>query len=230
MWISKIQAGAGSERRMLPSSKDMTGSAIAGIVGPLLFTALVIVQGLLHPDYSHRAHVISALAAWPTGWIQRINFALLGILMCAYGIGLHRGVRPGRGGPAGLVLLLVSGLGLVIAGAFSIRRTAAGFTEPPGHVVGAVMSFLGAGTALVAMSLRMRDDPDWRAAAGFAMAAGLAIVALFPVLPALALPPDAPLHAWAGAVQRVIVAVWFTCTIALAVRLLRLARRDPAHR
>jgi hypothetical protein len=40
---------------------------IAGTIGPLLFIALVIVQGMLQPDYSHIAMPISALAAWPLG-------------------------------------------------------------------------------------------------------------------------------------------------------------------
>jgi hypothetical protein len=37
-------------------------------------------------------------------------------------------------------------------------------------------------------------------------------------------PLNAPLHAWAGVVQRIIVTLWFTCTIVLAFRLLRVAR------
>ena len=41
----------------------MTSLAFAGIVGPVLFTLLVIVQGLLQPDYSHIAMPISALAS-----------------------------------------------------------------------------------------------------------------------------------------------------------------------
>ena len=41
--------------------------AAAGVVGPIVFTVLVIAQGLLQPDYSHVALPISALAAWPSG-------------------------------------------------------------------------------------------------------------------------------------------------------------------
>ena len=44
--------------------------AIAGMVAPVWFITLVIVQGLLQPDYSHVTMPISALAAWPAGWIQ----------------------------------------------------------------------------------------------------------------------------------------------------------------
>jgi len=72
--------------------------AVAGIAGPVIFVVVVIVQSLLHPDYSHMALPISALAAWPGGWVQNVNFVVFGLLMIAYAIGLHFGVRPSRAG------------------------------------------------------------------------------------------------------------------------------------
>ena len=66
----------------------------AGVVGPILFTALVITQGLLQPDYSHVAMPISALAAWPLGWVQNLNFAVFALLLAAFTVGLHRSVDP----------------------------------------------------------------------------------------------------------------------------------------
>jgi hypothetical protein len=35
-------------------------------------------------------------------------------------------------------------------------------------------------------------------------------------------PDDAPLHDWAGLMQRLTVGVWFPCTIILALRLRRI--------
>ena len=94
------------------------GLALAGVIGPIWFTTLVVLQGLLLPDYSHIGLPISALAAWPAA-----------------------------------VLLM-----FVAVGFFAI------------------------------------DD-------------------------------RAPLHAWAGLLQRVLCAVWFTCLIVLALRL-RSGRRE----
>lgn len=62
--------------------------ALAGIIGPIWFTTFVILQGFLLPDYSHVRLPISALAAWPTGWIQNINFCVTGVLGMAFAIGL----------------------------------------------------------------------------------------------------------------------------------------------
>lgn len=58
--------------------------ALAGIVGPIWFTTLVVLQGVLLPDYSHVRLPISALAAWPTGWIQNVTFCIAGVLTIAF--------------------------------------------------------------------------------------------------------------------------------------------------
>jgi tetrahydromethanopterin S-methyltransferase subunit C len=92
------------------------------------------------------------------------------------------------------------------------------------------MSFLGAGTGLIVISQRMAGDPRWRSVATYALASGIAIVILFVATFALVIPPDAPLHSWGGLVQRVTIAVWFPCTIVLALRLLRVARAADAPR
>ena len=48
---------------------------------------------------------ISALAAWPTGWIQTLNFYVTGALTIAFGFGLHHALQPTRQGRTGFVLL-----------------------------------------------------------------------------------------------------------------------------
>ena len=66
--------------------------ALGGVAGPVLFTVLVILQGQLIPAYSHVSLPISALEAWPTGWIQRLNFWVAGLLNIAFAYGLLRRV------------------------------------------------------------------------------------------------------------------------------------------
>jgi hypothetical membrane protein len=203
--------------------------ALAGIVAPLWFTALVVLQSLMQPDYSQVALPISALAAWPAGWLQNLNFIVFGLLMSAYAVGLHRNLRPMRGGGIGLALLLVSGVGLVLAGVFAWTRVGADFVVPTGHFVAAVMSFLGAALGLIVMAQRMAGDPRWRGIAPYTAVSGVAMLVLFVALGRLAVPVDAPLHRWVGLGQRLIVLVWFACTIVGAVRLLGTVRgRTPA--
>jgi NhaP-type Na+/H+ and K+/H+ antiporter len=52
---------------------------------------------------------------------------------------------------------------------------------------------------------------------------------VFVLMGVFVVPEDAPLHAWAGLAQRiVIVVVLFPCTVVLALRLLRVTRADDA--
>jgi len=199
----------------------------AGMIGPILFTVTFIVQGLLRPTYSHIAEPVSALAAGPNGWVQDVNFLVFGPLMIAYAIGLNLGIRPSRVGLMGPALLLLSGLGLVLVGIFPARDESGAFSVGPGHMVGAFMSFLGAGAGLIVISRRMAHDPMWARLASYALASGIAIIILFLATGALAVADDAPLHQWAGLMQRATLAVWFASTIVFASRLLRL-RRVPS--
>src|SRR5919201_4915917 len=139
----------------------LTRLTMAGLAIPLVFSALVIAQGLLQPEYSHVALPISALAAWPLGWVQRLNFILAGVLMFAYAIGVHAAVHLGRRGALGPALIAVSGLGLIVAGIIPWRRGDGDFIVPAGHVMGAMMAFLGAALGHILASRRMRGDPRW---------------------------------------------------------------------
>jgi hypothetical membrane protein len=120
---------------------------VAGLVAPFPFIALVILQGFLQPGYSHVSQPISALAALPFGWLQNINFYLVGTLIIAYAVGLYFNVRPARHAAIGPGLIALSGVGLILGGVFPWRQENGAFIEPVGHVVGAVMSFLGASIA-----------------------------------------------------------------------------------
>ena|SRR5688572_19885163 len=205
--------------------------AAAGIVAPILFTVAFIAQGLLRPEYSHVAMPVSALATGPSGWVQNLNFFIFGFLMTAYAIGLHLGVRPSRAGLVGFAFLLLSGAGLVLAGVFPLEVDASGAIRAGQvlHPVAGFMSFLGAGFGLIAMSRGMTGDPRWRSLAAYALASGVAIVVVFLIIGASATRPDAPLYPWLGLVQRVALAVWFPCTIVLALRLLRVAKEPMRH-
>ena len=214
-----IGTAPGLQRRSL-----ISGLAIAGIVGPFLFVLIVIVQSVLHPDYGQLELPISALAAWPGGWLQSANFFVFGILTIAFAIGLHLGVRPSRAGALGPALLVLSGVALLIGATFPWREVGGGFVVPAGHRLGAILTFLGTGSGLIVVSRRMAADPRWRGVATYALASGIAIVVLFVATSALVIPPGAPLYSWAGLVQRVTLAVWFPCTVVLALRLLRVAR------
>ena len=123
--------------------------ARASIIGPIWFTTLVVLQGWLLPGYSHVRLPISALAAWPTGWIQNVNFYVAGVLTMAFAVALHHGVQPTRRGSAGVALLVLGGLGLVWAGIFPWKMVDGVPAETATHVIGAVMVFTATGLGLI---------------------------------------------------------------------------------
>jgi hypothetical protein len=211
-----------SERRSV-----IAAGAVAGIVGPILFTVTFFVQGLFRlEEYDPVAEVVSALEAGPGGWVQQANFVVFGLLTIAFVVGL----RPTRWGFIGTSLLALSGMSLVWAAAFPLREDAAGVTYDPGlHIVGGMTYFLSSALGLIVVSRRLAADPRFRHLASYALAAGITGVALFVLMGVFVVPEDAPLHAWAGLAQRiVIVVVLFPCTIVLALRLLRVTRAEDA--
>jgi hypothetical membrane protein len=201
--------------------------AWAGIVGPILFTVVFLAQEALRRDeFSPVAEPISALEVGPSGWVQQLNFLVLGLLTMAQAIGLHRGMRPARGGWAGPALLFMTGISNLVAAALPWREDAAGIAYAPvGHIIGGMIFFLGSPAALIVLSRRMRHDPSWRGLATYTLGSGLVLLALAVVGMVFVRPDAAPLHDWAGLHQRVVVlAVLFPCRIALGVRLLSIAR------
>ena len=220
------QAAQVPERRAV-----VAALAAAGIVGPILFTVVFVIHGLLRPGYSPVADPISALAIGPYGWVQDLNFIVFGVLMLAYAVGLHLGMRPARAGILGPALLALAGVGAMLSGVVPLRAVAGGGTyEPAGHTVAVFMAFLGAGIGLIAFSRRMTSDPSWRSLATYTLATGIAIVVLFLAVGGLASTPEAPLYRWFGLTQRVLLAVWYPCLIILALRLLRVTRATEALR
>jgi hypothetical membrane protein len=189
----------------------------------VLFTALVILQGVLVPAYSHVRLPISALEAWPTGWIQQLNFWVVGFLNMAFVYALHVGVQPARRGVMGVPLLVLGGIGVVLAGLFPWVMVDGVPTETPPHVVGAITTFAATGLGWLMFSRRMSADRQWRDLSTYAMATGIAMLVLFIALGLFAIDDGTPLHPWAGLLQRVLCGVWFILLIVLAIRLRQVA-------
>lgn len=221
----------GSEEPLPPSRRRslIGASAVAGIVGPIVFTTAFVVQGLFRRDeYRAVAETVSALEAGPNGWVQQVNFVVFGLCLIAFAVGLHLAVRRSRAGAVGPAIMLVTGVSAVVAGvAFPLAEDPAGRTvDPTGlHFPNGILFFLSIGVGLIALSRRLARDPKWRGLATYTLATGIVATILFFGLPVLVVPDDALLHEWAGLYQRLVLAVWFPCLIILSLRLRRIARK-----
>jgi hypothetical membrane protein len=190
--------------------------ALAGFVGPLWFTTLIVVQGLLHPEYSHVKLPISALAAFPTGWLQNLNFCVTGVFMILFIIGLNGGVRPTPRGRAGFALLLIGATALMMNGVFPWTMIDGVPTEPPAHAASAITTFASTGVGMIVFSRRMTADARWRSCATYTLWSGILVLVLFVIVGFFAVDEGAPLHEWTGLIQRILAAVWLVWIIKLA--------------
>jgi hypothetical membrane protein len=226
-----MEARQGGVDHVLVRRTMIAALAAAGIAGPIIFAVVALVQSVLRQDHSLVEHPISALAAGTSGWVQNANFLLFGLLMIAYAIGLHLGVRPSRWGVVGFAFLVLSGIGLMWGGLFPATDAAGTYDEDRLlHIPGFIMTFLGGGIGLIVMSRRMARDSRWQSVAPYALATGITMLVLILVGGGLVRPLGSPLHAWFGLFQWVLLAVWLPCTIVLALRLLRLARAADVWR
>jgi hypothetical membrane protein len=193
--------------------------ALAGLVAPLWFTTLIVAQGLLHPEYSHVRLPISALAAFPMGWVQNLNFFATGALMILFIAGLNGSVRPTPRGYVGFALLLIGGAALMMNGMFPWQMVDGVPTEPPAHAVSAIATFASTGLGMIVFSRRMTADGRWRDHAAYTLWSGIFVLILFILVGFFAVDNGAPLHEWTGLIQRILAAVWLAWIIKLALAL-----------
>ncbi|HEX9413608.1 MAG TPA: DUF998 domain-containing protein [Ktedonobacterales bacterium] len=100
-----------------------------GVVGPLLFIVVFLIEGATRPGYSVWRNQVSDLELSNQGWEQIANFLVCGLLCIGLAVGLRRIWRAGRASVWGPLLIGLFGLGLVAAGVF---LTDPGRGYPPG--------------------------------------------------------------------------------------------------
>ena len=94
-------------------------TAWAGIIAPILFTFLVAVESLLRQqEYSQISNYVSELGVGSYAIIQNTNFIVFGLLsiLFAVGLGVNLPANRGRSKKGVVWLVIVSGLGVVLAG------------------------------------------------------------------------------------------------------------------
>ena len=200
----------------------------AGVVAPILFTAVWLIAGATRPGYDSVRMPVSLLSLGPGGWLMVVTFLGTGLLLVAFSIALAARLGEGvgsRGGPAGIA---TAGVGLVVAGLFSTQPL---FGYPPGtpagfarevtpasvlHVVGAFLFFFGLIAAALALARRFRR----RGAGGWAAGSVAVAAIVFLAFGASGGGPSGELlvPAAAGLLQRVAIVVGLSWVAAIAIR------------
>jgi hypothetical membrane protein len=141
-----------------------------GVIGPVLFVVVLLVEGWTRADYDPMTMFGSLLSLGDLGWQQVANFVVSGLLVLGGALGLRRVLTDGPGCRWGPRLIGLAGIGLVLAGVF-VTDPAQGY--PPGapsgmpassswhgsiHLVASAFVFIGLPVAMVVMARRFRGE------------------------------------------------------------------------
>ncbi len=219
----------------------MSGAALSGrqrallacgVVGPLLFIVVFLIEGATRADYDPWQHFVSSLSHGARGWIQITSFVLCGGLVLCFAVGLRRELRSGRGSRWITASVGIFGISLVAAGLL-VTDPLLGY--PPGapstptlegalHMLFSLFAFAALASACLGMARRFARDRARRGWSLYSAVTGVAVVLLFVTTSAVAaLDPEGP----AGLIQRITIVTGWGWVALLAVRLLR---RPPVLR
>ena len=154
-----------------------TLSAI-GIAGPLLFAVGVLFQDIIQYDYlvangddPWTTSPVSVNALGPYGWIQILNFGVLGVSVLALAVAAHRGIRGTSRSVIGPAFMALWGVAFLLS-MFPIERQPHSFS---GYAHG--IAFVLASLVLIPMYLfmwrRLRRSSGWESFGRYCLVMGV---------------------------------------------------------
>lgn len=148
---------------MFNSPRAFRRLALAGVVGPIVWWLLVIVNGAITPGYSHFSDFISTLGAVgaPYAIIQQFNFAVFSGSILALMLGIHYWFGDGRRPRFGTLLLGVFGVGVFLAGVFPENPAAPDSSTNVLHNIVSIVAFVAGIAGVGLVSRRIGADGRW---------------------------------------------------------------------
>jgi hypothetical membrane protein len=148
-----------------------------GVVAGPFYLVVSVTHALLKPGFDFSKHALSLLMLTDTGWIQRTNLILTGIMVLAAAVGFSRAIQ---GRPRRLVAALVAvfGVALIGSGIFA-PDPMAGFpsgAEQTASVSGILHLAIG-GIGFLSLGVAAMVFAPWARARGRSRAAVLSRVA-----------------------------------------------------
>jgi len=169
-----------SEKQGVQHGRSIRFAALGGVIGPILFATLVIVNGVVYDGYSHVSQKISELGGEGAEYaiLQNVNFVMIGVLTLGLSWALARVLGPPYVGPALIGLFgLFSSIanGLLPCDVGCNGETTVGLL----HNVTGLSGFIAAIVGMFVLARRWREDPAWQSHALFTKrAASVAMVGL----------------------------------------------------
>ena len=203
-------------------------AAWAGLLAPILFVTVFTVAGLLRKGYDPLSTYVSVLALGPGGWIQMLNFVILGVLMLVFSRGAAAEFKTGKASKGGPVLLLIIALLFIVSGIFVMDPTGTPLNQATVHgiihgLAGGIIFTLMPITCFVFLR-RFHADPDWQLFQGWTLVLGNIIAAAVIMLTLTSKVPalQTSFASWQGLIQRMIIIPFMLWLFLFAYRLFRL--------
>lgn len=204
----------------------------AGIVGPVLFVSVFLIEGWIRPDYSASRLEVSALSLGPRGSIQILNFVITGSLFLLFSNGLTRLSKSRNGIWLISRLLFLLGICLIFSGLFVMDSPSAPRDSWTLHgwvhrLLGAVVFTIFPVSCFLSWIL-FRYEPHWQRFRWWSFLAGCLIVLGIVCMKTGQLQPhDSFLASRLGLFQRIVLLVYMGWVFALAWQLNRLNGITP---
>ena len=193
--------------------------ALGSIIGPILFTIIVIVLGHLRPGYSHISQLMSELGevGAPNAVIMNLATAILGISILMFAFGLHYGLTSGKRWKAGPILMMVAGICMVAGGIFPCDPgcVPVSFTGTV-HFIASTIGFPAVIFAPFALSQQFKNDKLWQGYRLYSIVTGAFTVILVPLF------ISEVFVVWNGAIQRLILGILLLWLEVISIKLFRI--------
>jgi hypothetical protein len=212
---------------MNKSGKVLAGWA--GMIGSALFVIIFTLEGWLRPGYDARSTFISELSIGPRGWIQIVNFIVLGILFLVFTRGVAAEFREGKASKAGPILLAIIGFSFLVSGPLVTDLASTPRDQMSLHgilhgIFGALVFSLSPISCFVFWR-RFREDINWKSFQGWTLLAAIitsiAVILLSAATKTTVIPNA--FTPWNGWIQRSVIVPYLIWIFAFALLLRRKA-------
>lgn len=200
----------------------ITAFAVAGIAGPVLFWALLLLAQSLHPGYNPRTDSVSRLIFGPFGWLQTMNLCFLTVFTAAFGVAVYLCIAESLFGQLASLLIVLTGLAQLLAAVFRVDVNPYGQKSLAYNIHNAVFIVSAGSFPFGALLLvpSLLSDERWRPFAY--ITAGAAAIVLVLELAWLVSRPFRPhlIDPWFGVYERVLIGIPLIWMVVISVRLL----------
>jgi hypothetical membrane protein len=211
--------------------------AWTGIVAFPYFFVLLTIAGLLTPNYSPISQHGSDLGVGPYAWLFNSGLTIYGILLIIFSVGFYYAIGSlftKRRLFAATILLVLSGVGGVIAGVFSEAY-------PDVHAFGGLLIFGFPSVAQIISGSKLRNIPAWQTFGRYTYLSGIGTLALdffstfYPILKFVSSTVflvNALDNQFAGLLQRIEMITtwgWFTVSGVKMLRMQNVRGFEKAH-